>query len=101
LYAEHQRRKSLLTISNVPPVDETQDGEADIDQTAISNAEYAREMGEEEGYVTDILKEATESDDKTEPEDEIEPMYDGEPKDITVKKLKSRRRRYLTTEYLL
>jgi hypothetical protein len=88
LYAEHQRRKNLLTTSNVPPVDETQDGEADIDQTAISNAEHALEMGEEEGYVTEILEEATESDDETEPEDEAEPMDDAEPKDTTVSKAK-------------
>jgi hypothetical protein len=101
LYAEHQRRKNLLTTSNVPPVDETQDGEADIDQTAISNAEHALEMGEEEGYVTEILEEATESDDETEPEDEAEPMDHAEPKDTTVSNAKRTRRRYLAREYLL
>jgi hypothetical protein len=72
LYTEHQRRKYQLTTSTVLPVDETQDSEADIDKIAISNAEHALEMGEEEGYVTEILEEATESDDETEPEDVAE-----------------------------
>jgi hypothetical protein len=88
LYAEQQRRKTLLTTSNVPPVDETQDSEAEIDQTVISNAANAIEIGEEEGYVTEILEEATESDDETEPEDEAEPMDDDEPMDATVSKAK-------------
>ena len=101
LYAEHQRRKNLLTTSNVPPVDETEDGEADIDQTAISNAEHALEMGEEEGYVTEILEEATESDDETEPEDVAERWMTLNQRMSLYQKLKRKRRTYLATEYLL